>query len=179
MNIRDNFNTDSFRFVNYVNLTEEQSRAIWEGRNHPDVRQWMDNPEPFTWKSHLSYVESLKQKDDRSYWAVIHDNGIIGSMCLNPIVKNSHPPYFSKEMGFFNGEWAETGMFMLPMYIGKGYGTKMKKEFIDYILLNTGIEILLLKTLRNNDRVIKLNETLGYNIINKDDIYVYMLKTRQ
>lgn len=178
MNIRDNFNTESFRFVNYVNLTESQSRAIWEGRNHPDVRQWMDNPEPFAWEAHLSYVENLKQKDDRSYWAVIRDNNIIGSMCLNPIGKNMPPSYYSKEIGMINGKWAETGMFLLPMYIGKGFGTKMKKEFIDYILLNTDIETLLLKTQHNNKRVIKLNETLGYKIINKDDIYVYMSKTR-
>lgn len=91
MNIRDNFNTKSFHFVNYVNMTEGQSYAIWEGRNHPDVRKWMDNPEPFTWESHLRYVESLKTKDDRSYWAVIHKEELIGSMCINPI--SNTPPY--------------------------------------------------------------------------------------
>ena len=97
MNIRDNFNTESFRFVNYVNLTEGQSRAIWEGRNHPDVRQWMDNPEPFAWEAHLSYVESLKQKEDCSYWAVIRHNDIIGSMCLNLIGTPAPPPKKKKK----------------------------------------------------------------------------------
>lgn len=84
------FRTENFLFKNYTVLTEVESRIIWEGRNHPAIRKWMTNPEPFTWESHQGYVEGLKKKDDRSYWAVIHDNAIIGSMCLNPIGK--YPP---------------------------------------------------------------------------------------
>lgn len=177
MNIRDNFNTETFRFVNYVNLTEIQNRAIWEGRNHPDVRQWMNNPEPFAWEAHLSYVESLKQKDDRSYWAVIRNNDIIGSMCLNPIGERI-PPHYASNQIVANTTWAETGMFLLPKFIGKGLGTSMKKEFIDYILANTDIQFLLLKTLHENNRTIKLNQALGYQIFNEDETYVYMIKTK-
>ena len=155
MNVRENFYTNSFRFVNYVSLTEGESRAIWEGRNHPDVRKWMDNPEPFAWESHQRYIESLKKKDDRSYWAVIHNNVIIGSMCLNPIGKNTPPYSYCTESEVIAGVvWAETGMFLLSGFIGKGMGTSMKKEFIDYILANTDIEVLLLKTQHENTRTI-------------------------
>lgn len=38
-----NFKTENFDFLNYINLSEEQSRIIWEGRNHPEVRKWMTN----------------------------------------------------------------------------------------------------------------------------------------
>ena len=31
-----NFKTENFDFLNYINLSEEQSRIIWEGRNHPE-----------------------------------------------------------------------------------------------------------------------------------------------
>lgn len=178
MNIRDNFDTNSFRFINYVDLTERQSRVIWEGRNHPDVRLWMDNPEPFAWESHQRYVDSLKKKDDRSYWAVIHDNVIIGSMCLNPIGKNTPPSYCAKNKVIASVVWAETGMFLLPEFIGKGLGTSIKREFIDYILANTDIEVLLLKTQHENIRTIKLNQSLGYQIFNEDEAYVYMMKTK-
>lgn len=69
-------------------------------------------------------------------------------------------------------------MFLLPEFIGKGFGTSMKKEFIDYILANTDIEVLLLKTQRENIRTIKLNKSLGYQIFNEDEAYVYMMKTK-
>ena len=36
--ILDNFSTETFDFVNYAHLSERESRAIWEGRNHPDVK---------------------------------------------------------------------------------------------------------------------------------------------
>ena len=54
----------------------------------------------------------------------------------------------------------------------------MKKEFIDYILAYTDIEVLLLKTQRENIRTIKLNQSLGYQIFNEDEAYVYMMKTK-
>ena len=173
------FRTENFLFKNYTELTEVESRKIWEGRNHPAIRKWMTNPEPFTWESHQGYVEGLKKKDDRSYWAVIHDNAIIGSMCLNPIGKYPPPKkYCTDNQIIINAVWAETGMFLLPEFIGKGLGTSMKKEFIDYILANTNIEVLLLKTQRENIRTIKLNQSLGYQIFNEDEAYVYMMKTK-
>ena len=49
MNLLDYFKTKTFDFVNYVHLTEDESRAIWKGRNHPDVRKWMTDPNPFSW----------------------------------------------------------------------------------------------------------------------------------
>lgn len=177
MNLLDYFKTKTFDFVNYVHLTEDESRAIWKGRNHPDVRKWMTDPNPFSWESHLSYIESLKNKTDRSYWAVFYDNNVVGSMCLNPI-GTTLPDYYNRNDNVVERKWAETGMFMLPQYIGKGLGTQIKKEFVDYILDETDIELLLLKTQHNNIRVIQLNESLGYKVFNKDDIYVYMLRTK-
>ncbi len=54
----------------------------------------------------------------------------------------------------------------------------MKQEFIDYILANTDINVLLLKTQHENIRTIKLNQQLGYQIFNEDEAYVYMIKTK-
>ena len=90
MNLLDDFSTNTFDFVNYVHLTERESHAIWEGRNHSDVRKWMTDPEPFSWESHQNYISSLSAKTDRSYWAARKDNAVVGSMCLNPII--STPP---------------------------------------------------------------------------------------
>ncbi len=35
----DVFSTEHFRFVDYTRLTEQESRAVWEARNHPDIRK--------------------------------------------------------------------------------------------------------------------------------------------
>lgn len=54
----------------------------------------------------------------------------------------------------------------------------MKKEFVDYVLSYSDIEALLLKTQHNNIRTIQLNLSLGYQIINRDEVYVYMMKIK-
>ena len=180
MNLLDDFTTKTFNFVNYVHLKETDSRAIWEGRNHPDVRKWMTDPKPFSWESHCNYIDSLKSRSDCSYWAAMKDGVVVGSMCLNPIKYLSPNCSFQylENQNVVGEFWAETGMFLLPEFIGQGMGTHMKGEFIDYILHNTHIMRLLLKTLLTNTRTIKLNEVLGYEKYKEDDTYVYMMLSK-
>ena len=154
------FETEHFSFVNYTLLSEEQSYKIWEGRNHPDVRKWMAHQEPFSFEKHQQYVETLKNRTDRIYWAVLKDNIIVGSLALNP--------YFPlKKEG-------ETGMFILPSYIGCGLGFLIKKEFLYFLFSNKLMDRIYAKTKIENIRNQKLNIKLGFRIYAKDTEYIYM-----
>lgn len=57
-----------FTFKNFVCLTEEEIRTIWEWRNHPDVRKWMVTDQIIPYENHLSFIEGLRHRTDKFYW---------------------------------------------------------------------------------------------------------------
>lgn len=154
-----NFTTNYFRYVNYIDLTAEEHQIIWQGRNHPDIRKWMAQTKGFSFEEHMNYVMSLKNRQDRIYWAVFQDNCIIGTKCLNPYDEQ-------KKEG-------EMGTFLLPSYIGKGFGWKIGRDFIDY-LLGKKLQRIHIRTKIENTRDQALNLKLGFKEYFRDEDFVYM-----
>ena len=160
MYIKDNFETTHFSFVNYVNLTEEQSVSIWEGRNHPEVRKWMVNTNPFPYEEHEVFIQGLKDKNDRLYWAVLSEDVVIGSFSL-------HPYNSEKEEG-------EMGKYLFFEYRGKGFGKLATHEFIDHIFAAGIVKRVYIKTLISNIANQHVNASAGFKTYKTDDTYVYM-----
>lgn len=154
------FNTEHFVFRNYIELSEEESYLIWKGRNHPNVRMWMDNSAEFPFDQHLKYVESLRQKSDRLYFAALYDGRIIGSFCLNP----------------FNSETkeGELGKFLLTEYMGRGLGKMATREFLNYFFEHEIVNQVVIRTKLNNLKNQHVNESVGFHEYKRDETYVYM-----
>lgn len=160
MSYKDNFETEHFSYVNYVNLTEEQSRTVWEGRNHPEVRKWMVNPNPFPYNEHVAFIKDLKERNDKLYWAVLSDGHIAGSFSLHP-----YDP--DKKDG-------EMGKYLLFEFRGKGLGKLATQEFIDYIFSAGIVQRVYIKTLLTNTTNQYVNEAAGFRKYDYDEKYVYM-----
>lgn len=160
MSYKNNFETEHFMFINYVNLTEEQSRTIWKGRNHPEVRKWMVNTEPFPYEEHEAFVNRLRERDDRLYWAVSYEGKIAGSFSL-------HPYDTEKKEG-------EMGKYLLYEYRGKGLGKLATQEFINHIFSSGIVQRVYIKTLLTNTTNQHVNEAAGFRKFDSDDKYVYM-----
>ena len=158
--LRIDFKTPHFEFVNYVNLTEWGSHRVWEGRNHPEVRKWMVNTEPFSFESHKSFINGLKEREDRLYWAVKYDGELIGSFSLHP----------------YDGEKleGEMGKYLFFEARGKGLGKLATQEFIDAIFSNGIVHRVYIKTLISNTTNQHVNEAAGFVKYDTDDKYVYM-----
>lgn len=152
------FNTDHYKFVNYTQLTAEESMELWNARNTPEIAKWMTNSEYISLESHLSWVKRLSMLNDRVYYAIMGGGKIIGSQCLNPLIEG------------FEGE---SGLYILPCYQGKGHGKLIKKEFANYILAHNLLRQLTVKVKKNNERNIHLNLSLGFEKIAEDSEYVY------
>lgn len=157
---RYNFKTENFDFLNYIHLSEEQSRVIWEGRNRPEVRRWMAAGEPFSFEVHQNFIEKLKHSNDKFFLAVIYRDEIIGSVCLNPYDS------VRKE--------GELGKYLLPGYMGMGLGFQMAREFVDYVMRNGIARRIYAKTRTDNFRNQRVNLKLGFRVYSKDTEYVYM-----
>ena len=160
MHIPKRFKTSNFEFVNYVVLNENENLEIWNGRNHHEVRKWMTNTEPFSFEDHILFVQSLKDRNDRFFWAVKHDGVIIGAYILNP-----YDPVLKQ---------GESGKFLLPTFKGQGYGKLMTKEFLQYMFDNDLLNAVCAKTLINNFSNQHINKLMGFKITGQDDNYVYM-----
>lgn len=160
----NSFTTENFKFVNYTMLTTEQLRVLLNGRNSPEVRKWMYNPEPISWEEHLNYVEFLKTRDDRIYWAIFYDNEIIGSECLNPYEPNT-------KVGVL-------GKFLFPEFQGKGLGGKFTYEFLDYVFSSGIANTIKAETKITNERNVKINKSIGFVEISRNKEYVQLTLTK-
>lgn len=74
-----------FQYINYINLTLEQKLEILKARNRPIVREKMYSSEPISESGHLSFIESLKSREDRYYWFVTKQGCLIGSFNITDI----------------------------------------------------------------------------------------------
>lgn len=130
MNIKG-FLSDTYKFINYCELSLHDCKEIWQLRNHPDVRKWMINDVPIPLENHLAFIERLKSDSAKDYFIIKDtDSNIIGSVNIS-----------YTESGI-----SERGLFINPQYWGKGHAARSMKEFYGKMrdLANvTGIETVV------------------------------------
>lgn len=151
-NLRNAFWQLAWREVNYTELTETESRQVWQTRNLPAIRQWMFNPNPFTWEEHSHYVASLAQRTDKLYLAFFDGEQLMASYDLVDIHEGQ----------------AESGLYLHPYYEGKGIAS-MVEERMEEIARNKGIYVLTSQVLNANAASLNFYIRNGYIKISEDD----------
>lgn len=142
----------AWREVNYTDMTEDESRQVWQTRNLQEIRQWMFNPNPFTWEEHSNYVASLAQREDKLYMAFFAKEQLMASYDLVDI---------------HDGQ-AECGLYLHPDYEGKGIAS-MIEERMEEIARNKGIYVLTSQVLNANAASLNFYIRNGYTKISEDD----------
>lgn len=146
--------------VNYIDMSEEQSRQVWECRNIKEIRDCMTNPNPFSFESHQQFVQSLK-KNTSCYVGMFFNDRFAASYDLvgiEPRVK------------------AERGLFVNPEFQGMGLGEYLEKHMVEIAKTNYGVHWLLAEVLKSNPRSLHYHKAVGYNVVREDDTYYYMEK---
>lgn len=67
--------TKHFCFKSYTLLSDSEHKIIWQMRNNPEIRMYMDNPEPFPFEGHQKFVTSLLQNSEKAYYGVYEMGG--------------------------------------------------------------------------------------------------------
>ena len=160
MKFPDTFETAHFRFVNYTQLSLDDSKKVWNARNNPEISKYMVNTDFIPWENHLAFIEGLSSRHDRVYYGVyvLQDNTMIGSQGVNPIVGDGT---------------GESGLYLFPEAQGKGYGKLMKQEFIYYIFEQGLLNVVTEKVKIDNVRNQQLNVKLGFMKVGTDGEFVY------
>lgn len=100
---------------------EEDSKELWEWRNHPDIRAHFFNSDTVTWEEHRKWF-SGKVADDRSRIFVAHMNG--------------------RKIGVirFDQQEEETSVSvnLNPAFLRKGLGVSLIKKGTEQFIQETG-----------------------------------------
>lgn len=154
----DQFNTAGFRFISYPLLDAGLSEEMRCGRNEAEVRRWSVNQEEISAATHGSFVDSLRERDDRLYYAVLtHAGEVVGSVNLSLSGDNR----------------AERGIWIAAAMRGKGYARKVLEEFYTFIHRSLDIDIVETQVRLGNLGSHRLEHRLGAREMRRDKYYVY------
>ena len=145
--------------TNYVDCTPEQHLEILALRNLDDVRKWMVNPEVISEDDHFRFVESLRNNENRLYFAIYKDGILVGTYNLT---------------NEGEGVW-ERGIIANPNTQGSGQTNQWEQQILNG-LSKYGIKKVSAKVKTDNLRSIRYHEKMGFVEIGRDNGYIYYQK---
>lgn len=145
----------------YTVMNEETSQAMLAGRNDESVRCRMINREPVKSDEHARFVESLKNRHDRAYYAVKNNKGeIAGSFNLT----------------FTSPDTVERGIWISADKRGLGYGHKMMEALYAYLRDHLGVETVTTTVRTDNMASLSLESRLNARETGRDREFIYYKK---
>lgn len=142
-------NKISSKLINFTKLTLDEKKMILEWRNAPVVKRWMYNRDEISLDNHLTYIDSLKSRDDRVYFLLKNDDNSLGVVDLTEIKKE---------------ESAELGIYVNPKL--KGYGTLLMSKIIEYAFNQLNLKVLNANVYEENIKAINLYKRFNFKTIN-------------
>lgn len=149
-----------YKVLNYIDCSIEQHREILRLRNLDIIRKWMVNQETILEDDHLNFVNGLRNRTDRKYYAVYKDNILVGTYNLTQESE---------------GVW-ERGIIANPIMQGKGETEKWERQILN-CLSKEGISIVTAKVKQDNLRSIRYHMKMGFRETNRDNEYIHFKLT--
>lgn len=140
------YTINNFRYKNFVDLTEDEIRMVWEWRNAPEVRLSMYNTDEIPFDSHVRFIENLKNRDDRYYWLVYKDDEAFGVIDLVDVDE-----YRTK---------AEFGYYIRPEFQNNGEGLNFVYAALK-LYFQVGIKALESSVNVENKKAIVIDKYFG------------------
>lgn len=145
------------RQLNYTELTESESRTVWKVRNLPEIRQYMTNPEPFSYESHQAFVKRLANDPNKLFLAYLDGETLVGTINFVEIGIDSS---------------AERGLFVNPACQGRGMAQVLEK-LSEREAKKRGVRYLVAKVKNDNPSSLAFHKKAGYQLMNTDEEYSY------
>lgn len=140
------YTINNFRYKNFIDLTEDEIRMVWEWRNAPEVRLSMYNKDGIPYDSHVKYIENLKNRDDRYYWLVYKNEEALGVIDLVDVDESRTK--------------AEFGYYLQPESQNSGEGLNFVYATFK-LFFQLGIEILESSVNIENKKAIVIDKYFG------------------
>lgn len=149
-----------YKVINYIDCSIEQHRTILRLRNLDIIRKWMVNQEIISEEDHLNFVNGLRNRTDRKFFAVYKDDVLVGTYNLTQESE---------------GVW-ERGIIANPKMQGKRETEKWEQQILNS-LSKEGISTVTAKVKHDNLRSIRYHMKMGFRETNRDNEYIYFKLT--
>lgn len=144
--IRKYINDRLYKFVDFIDIKEEDKRIVWKWRNHENIRQWMYNKEIIEWEDHFKFLEGLRKDPTKRYWLVKKENNYIGVSSIVDINNKS-------------GEW---GYYIAPELHEKNLGVEFYYFSLNFLFEVVGMESLYGYASVKNKSANSFNDLFGF-----------------
>ena len=149
----------AWRVVDYRDLTETESRIIWEQRNEEHIRKWMKNDQLIPWDKHCAFMQGLKTNDTKRYYAFFLGDLFLASYDI---------------VGIHDAE-AECGLYLNAEYEGRGLAS-MVQTVMEQKAREMGIHLLRSEVLPNNAASLRFFTRNGFIETRRNSEMVYLEK---
>ena len=149
-----------YKVINYIDCSIEQHREILRLRNLDIIRKWMVNQEIISEDDHLNFVNGLRNRTDRKYYAVYKADILVGTYNLTQESE---------------GVW-ERGIIANPKVQGKRETEKWEQQILNS-LSKEGISTVTAKVKHDNLRSIRYHMKMGFRETNRDNEYIHFKLT--
>jgi len=140
------------KFVDFLKVNDEIKEKVRQWRNKDDIRKYMFNQHIITKAEHLSWIESLRNRNNWKFWVVFVNKIPIGSVYLQNInFKN-----LTSEWGFYIGE---------DDFKGKGLGKFILFKLLELYFEEMKFEVLFTKVLSNNVVALNIYKKFKFKVI--------------
>ncbi len=154
----EQINKIATELINFVDLSKDEKIEVLSWRNHSSIRRWMFNKEPISAEDHFCFIDLLKKKKDKLYFAVKVYGKFIGVIDFTNIDPNN-----SK---------VEIGLYAKPTL--KGVGDLLMQKIFEYAFGNLKVKKLVAKVFEDNLSAIELYKRFGFKQIKKQDNLILM-----
>ena len=148
---RCDYNVNSYRYKNYVNLSEDEAKMVLDWRNNPEISKWMVTSGKISYESHTSFIDALKNRNDAFYWLVYKENSPYASFNITKLDydKNS----------------VEVGYYLNPIFLNSGEGLVFHFNYKLFLYNVLGVEVIEGNVQWGNTRALQLSLFFGAKII--------------
>lgn len=148
---RCDYNVNSYRYKNYVNLSEDEAKMVLDWRNNPEISKWMVTSGKISYESHISFIGALKNRNDAFYWLVYKENSPYASFNITKLDydKNS----------------VEVGYYLNPIFLNSGEGLVFHFNYKLFLYNVLGVEVIEGNVQWGNTRALQLSLFFGAKII--------------
>lgn len=153
--------------INFIDLSLSQKRMILSWRNNENIKAWMYTQDDISLENHMTFIETLKIKEDKLYFLVKKGNQDLGVIDFTNITKSSlHMGlYINPELKglgklfleiiiFYSFEVLKVSKIIAEVFIQnqKAYELYKKFGFIDFDTKIVNQKEVICLELENEDR---------------------------
>ncbi len=148
ISLRSDFEVETFKIVNFVNLNREEIEMVRNWRNNENVRNMMLSDHIISPEEHSNFIDKLREDNKNFYWIVKKGEESIGTISLNRVDLKNRNAYL--------------GIYVNPYHKLPGAGNILIENLKKLAFSKANLHTLKLEVIDKNERAINFYKKSGF-----------------